>query len=131
MICKLIILIQFGLSNLRKKCYTDNAIEELINALKVFTVKSIEELESLRGEDYMDEAINEIKRLCRDEKIIGLYDKEEEERRVRNCQIRYAKNQGIEESRVKIARNMLNENIDISIISKVTSLTEEQIADLK
>lgn len=120
-----------SLSNLRKKCYTDNASEELINILKIFTVKTLEELESLRGEDYMDEAISEIKRICQDEKIIGLYDKEEEERRVKNCQMRYAKNQGIEEGKIEIVKNMLKENIDISLISKVTGLSKEEIEKLE
>lgn len=46
----------------RNKCYTNGENKELINILRLFTVKSIEELKALRGEDYMNEAIEEIKK---------------------------------------------------------------------
>ncbi len=39
--------------------------------------------------------------------------------------------QGIEERNIEIAKNMLEENMDTSIISKITDLTKIQIAGLK
>ena len=38
---------------------------------------------------------------------------------------------GIQEEKIKIAKKLLKENIDISVIMKVTELTEEEIKELK
>ena len=38
---------------------------------------------------------------------------------------------GTQEEKIKIAKKLLKENIDISVIMKVTELTEEEIKDLK
>ena len=39
--------------------------------------------------------------------------------------------EGIEKNKIEIAKNMLKENLDIELISKVTGLSEEQISSLK
>ena len=39
--------------------------------------------------------------------------------------------QGIEQQKLEIAQNMLKENIDISLISKITNLSLETITKLK
>jgi len=39
--------------------------------------------------------------------------------------------QGSRQEKIEIAKNMLNENMDIEIISKVTGLTKEEIETLK
>ena len=39
--------------------------------------------------------------------------------------------QGTEQSKNEIAKNMLKENMDISLISKLTGLSNEQINNLK
>ena len=39
--------------------------------------------------------------------------------------------QGSEKEKINIARNMLKENMNISLISKLTGLTEEKINNLK
>ncbi len=116
-----------NLDSLKNKCYTNDENEELINILRLFTVKSIEELEALRGEDYMDEAIDEIKRLCQDENIIGLYDAEAVATKEMNSRLAYAKQQGMKIA----AKNMIEENMDTSVISKITGFTKEQIEKLK
>ena len=38
---------------------------------------------------------------------------------------------GISEGIVKVAKSMVNENIDINIISKVTGLTKDQLISLR
>ncbi|MCI9585453.1 MAG: hypothetical protein HFH45_02305, partial [Bacilli bacterium] len=49
--------------------------------------------------------------------------------------VKYAKEDGIEQGskqeKIAIAKNMLAENIDIQVISKVTSLAKEDIESLK
>ncbi len=95
----------------------------------------------------MDEAINEIKRICRDEKIIGLYNAEKVAKKEMNTRLDYAEQQGFEkghgvgygegnengkmEEKLEIASNMLKKDVDISFISEMTGLTKEQIEELK
>lgn len=38
---------------------------------------------------------------------------------------------GSKQKEIEIAKKMLNKNMDISIISEITSLTEEEIENLK
>ena len=40
-------------------------------------------------------------------------------------------NVGKKEEKIKIAKNMLKENLDIALISKITDLTEEEIKNLE
>ena len=41
------------------------------------------------------------------------------------------KTEGKREEKIKIAKNMLNDNVDINLIKKYTNLTEEEITALK
>ena len=55
-----------NLSKIEDLCYTSDERSELVNILKIFKATNEEELDNLRGEVYMDEAIDEIRRICRD-----------------------------------------------------------------
>ena len=76
-----------------------------------------------------------IENLSEDEKMIGLYDAEKIAEKVRNTQINNAKKEGIEQGakkeKLEIANNMLQENVDINFISKVTNLSIKDIENLK
>jgi len=80
-------------------------------------------------------------------KFVGLMSQEEEAEKLQNTLISGARKEGIAEgieqgiergiaegtrqNKIEIAKNMLNENIDIQIITKVTGLTEKEIETLK
>jgi predicted transposase/invertase (TIGR01784 family) len=78
----------------------------------------------------------------KDDAIVGLYDKEEQERRfintARNEGIKIGTekgiNQGIKQGKqagkIEDATNMLKANIDINLISKVTGLSIDEIKKL-
>lgn len=123
-----------NLDSVRRKCYTNDANEELINILKIFTAKSEDELEVLRGENYMNDAIDEIKKLCQDKNIIGLYDAEAVARKEMNSRLEYALEQGleqgIEQQTIFIARNLKNIGTPIEDIVKATGLSKEEIEEL-
>ncbi len=119
-----------NLSKIEELCYTNDE-SELVNILRIFKATNEEELDCLRGEEYMDEAIDEIRRICREHNIIGVYNAEKVANKVMNNRLDYAKQQGREEGIEKIAKNMLNEQANISFISKVTGLTKEQIEELE
>ena len=124
-----------NLSKTEEICYTGDENEELVNILKLFKAKNEEELNGLRGEEYMDEAINEIRRICRDKKIIGLYDAEKVAKKEMNNRLDYAKQQGydegIEQRNIEIARNLLKAGVNIEVIIGATGLSKKQIEDLK
>ena len=123
------------------KCYNEEEIERL---LRIFTEENID---SLRGDKIMDEAIDELERISRDTGIIGLYDAEVVERKVYNSKMMYAEKIGMEKGMKKgmkkgmekgfkqrnkeIVNNMLKENMPIDIICKITGLNEKEINDLK
>ena len=118
------------LEYLRNNCYNEIS-NELEKLLQLFIIEDKYNLEKLRSEKYMEKAINELEKLSNDERIIGLYDKEKVARKTLNTQLKSAKLEGIEERNIEIAKNMLNEDINLSAIVKCTGLTEEEINSLK
>ena len=92
------------------------------------------------------EVANELKRLTNDAYTIGLYDEEEERRRIENSIKISAKSQGIKQGikqevkqgikqganneKKSIAKSMLSKKMDISLISELTGLSKKQISML-
>ena len=117
-----------------KKCYNQNI--KLTDLLKIFSLKGIEDIrgEKIMDKDVkkaMDDALSELERISSDEKIVGLYDAEKREKMIRNSMIETAKEQGIEQEKLNIAKNMLNQGIDLETIAKCTNLSIEEIEKLK
>lgn len=82
----------------------------------------------IAGDDNIMKKIKDkIEELNEDENILGLYDAEEEARRVWNTKIKYAEKQ----RDIEIARNMLNKGIDIETIVECTSLTKRRNRRIK
>lgn len=84
-------------------------------------------LKEIVGDDEILKKVSKkLKELNSDSKVIGLYDIELEEEKIRRTQLKYAEDKKSRE----IAKNMLSENIDISIVSKVTGLPISKIQSL-
>lgn len=87
----------------------------------------------------MKEFNDEVSKLNENEEFVRTITPEEDFRLIMNSERRYAREEGHAEGHVEghndatveIARNMLKENIDINIISKVTNLSIEEITNLK
>lgn len=83
----------------------------------------------------MKKVYEKLESLNSDEEIIGLYDVEKEEERVRQTQLLGAERKGIEkgqkEKTVEIAKSMLKDGMDILLIKKYTNLSESEIESLK
>ena len=113
-----------------------NKEDELKRLLELFISENVE---NLRGIDIMDEAINELEILSQNENIIGLYDAELLEQSIReeikDKALKNGLEKGIEKGQydkgIEIAKKMLNENMDIEVISKITDLSKQEIIDLK
>ena len=84
------------------------------------------------------EVAKELKKLTNDVYTIGLYDEEEERRRIENSIKITAKKQGIKQGvkqgasneKKSIAKSMLDKNMDIPLISELTGLSKNQITML-
>jgi len=87
-------------------------------------------MEKVVGEG-MKSILDKVMELSNDERLVGLYNKEEfAEAREYGMHLAGKEEgiqEGIDQTQKQVVINMLNENIDISIVSKVTGLTEDQI----
>ena len=72
----------------------------------------------------MEEFIKEAKDASCDNETLTSYDKEWETKL-------WGREEGIEETNIKIVKNMLKDNLPIEKIIKYTSLTEEEIKDIQ
>ena len=75
----------------------------------------------------LKEAVEKLDRISEDEKMQRII--ELREKAIRDEHAIYAK--GVDDGIIKIAKNMLKENIDIEMIIKVTGLTKEEIENLR
>ena len=88
-----------------------------------------------KGDRIMEEYVKESIKASMDEEVIGLYDKELHLEKLRLSELKEAKGkgieQGIEEEKLEIAKELLNNNVQVDIIMKSTGLTKEEINNLK
>ena len=93
-----------------------------------------EELESIKGDKYMDRLKEEVVEINNDEEMIKLLSDEDEERLYINTMKEIGKEEGvkegIEQNKLEMVKRMLKENIDISTISRVSGLSEKEIKEI-
>ena len=77
----------------------------------------------------------EVKRLNQNQKFTEFMSAKEEEEKLKKTLIEDAKNEGIEigiqENKIEIAKNMLENNMNVKLISKLTELSISEIEALK
>ena len=82
----------------------------------------------------MEEVKKKLVDLTEDANFIGLYDKEEADRRELYDRTRYAEKlgheSGLKEGQLKIARKMKDEHMDLDTIVRITGLSMEEIEKL-
>ena len=97
--------------------------------------KQLIEFNKEYGDDIVNEYIEEFNKVIEIKEFKPLFSKEEDERRIRNSEKLEGYEQGIEqgqqEEKIEIAKNMLSENIDVGFISKITGLSIDFINKLK
>ncbi len=107
--------------------------EKKLLLLALNTKKEIEEI--VKGDDVMEKAGKKLTELSEDEELIGMYDKELMETKIRNTMIRSAEihaeekgiKQGIEQNQKQVVINMLNNNYSYSQIREITGLSEVEV----
>ena len=84
----------------------------------------LDKLKGLGDEKVMNEYLREAEEVSFEEGFGEAYDKEQALKDE-------GKTEGKREEKIEIAKNLLKENFEISMISKITNLTEEEITALK
>ena len=117
-----LIFVQIYVPNLRKKWYTKGmkSLSEEEKYILALVEMDLDKLNDLGGENIMDEYVKEAEEVSFEGGVGEAYDKEWALR-----------DQGYRESKKEIAKNLLKNKVDISIIASSTGLTEEEINSLK
>lgn len=128
-----------------KLCY--DKCEEMDKRLWLFTATSFKEMKVACKEEDNIKIIKELERLSMNNKFKDEYDYENVQRKLINSAksegyedgikegmqvsvkqgIKKGKEQGVKQERIEIAKKLLSEKVDITIISKVTNLTINEI----
>lgn len=117
-----LIFVQIYVPNLRKKWYTKGikSLSEEEKYILALVEMDLDKLNDLGGENIMDEYMKEAEEVSFEGGVGEAYDKEWALR-----------DEGKRESKKEIAKNLLKNKVDISIIASSTGLTEEEINSLK
>lgn len=114
------------LAYLNNKCYIELNDEE-----KIIYLFHEKEIDKMRSENYMNEAIDEIERISNDKKIIGLYDKEAVEKKILNSRLIEACEEGENKKEKEVALNMINMGLDDNTIIKSLNISKEDLDNIK
>ena len=139
------IIIQIYLPNIRKKVYNIvnkelvldeeklDKLEDFEKLLLLSVEQDIKDCEKIRKDDeFMARFLKDMVKASRDEEILSSYDKEAEQRAA-SFSDGYddGHDDGVAQNRREVAEAMLQENLDISLISKISKLTEKEIEEIK
>ena len=132
-----------NLAKIENKYYNKEEMtreEKLLLLLGMNQLESIEEIS--KGDYVMEEVKKKLVDLTEDANFIGLYDKEEADRRELYDRTRYAEKigrekglkegheSGLKEGQLKIAKKMKDEHMDLDTIVRITGLSMEEIEKL-
>ena len=119
------------MKKLLKLWYSNSKEKEKFKYLIMMGLEK-EELDSIpKGDTIMNKYKDKITKLNEEPEFQEYMTKEEDDRKMFNTKINYAKKTGIQEEKIKIAENMLKKNFDIDSISEITNLTKEEIKNLE
>ena len=129
-----LIFIQIYVPNLRKKWYTEGekSLSEREKYILALVDMDLEKLKGLGDEEVMKAYIKEAETVSFEGNFGEAYDKEwalKDEGKREGIEL--GKKEGIELSKKEIAKNMLKEKMKLSIITKVTGLTEKELTALE
>ena len=127
-----LIILEFNIDKIKDEWY--NGISEY-NFVAALDLEG-EELDKIcEGDKYMELFEKEVKRLNQNQKFTEFMSAKEEEEKLKKTLIEDEKNEGIEigiqENKIEIAKNMLENNMNLKLISKLTELSISEIEALK
>ena len=123
--------IYVNLKLIREKYKRELNLDKLEKELLILTLTKIEEIEKIaKGDEELMEVAKELKKLTEDVDTIGLYDLEEERKRIENTKLITAEEKGANNEKKSIAKNLLKMGIPKENIMQATGLSKKQITAL-
>lgn len=99
--------------------------------LMLLAAPTEEEMDKIsEGDKLMEELNDKVKRLNQDSEVLDVIIENEEEITA-NSMYEKGISQGEKNKEIEMARNMLKEKMDVSLISKITGLSKEEIENIK
>ena len=121
------IIYEIDMKKLLKLWYSNSKEKEKFKYLIMMGLEK-EELDLIpKGDTIMNKYKDKITKLNEEPKFQEYMTKEEDDRKMYNTKINYARKSGIEYT----AKNMLKKSFDIATISEITGLTTEEIRNLE
>ena len=124
------IIYDINMAKCKKLWYTK---DKSFNEYKYIMMLDLEEeeLEDLSKKDkVVSKYMKTLEEVNKDPEFREYMSAEEDARKMENSHLDEARNEGRNESKLEIARNLLNNNVDLSIIINSTGLSEEEIKKL-
>jgi len=124
---------EFNLDKIKEMCYNEGKKEYKILATLMCDKEELHDI--CKGDKVLEKLESEVVKMNEDDQIRENLLAIENAKRVHATLMDNAKEEGLAEGskqkEIEIAKKMLNKNMDISIISEITSLTEGEIEELK
>ncbi len=126
---------EINMEKLKKIWYDKNELEIEKNKYLLMLDMEIKDIKKLPKDKVVREYMEKIEKLNNDPMFINWITKEKDEQMIKNTQLYNATqnglNLGIEQRNIEIAKNLLEQNIDISVIMNATGLTKGEIESLQ
>ena len=120
-----------NLKLIREKYKRGLNLSKLEKELLILTLTNVEEINRLaKGDEELMEVAKELKNLSYDIDTIGLYDEEEERKRIENTKLINAEEKGAKDEKKSIAKNLLKDGLPIPKICEYTGLSKSQVTML-
>ena len=141
---------EINMEKLKKIWYDKNELEIEKNKYLLMLDMEIKDIKKLPKDKVVKEYMEKIEKLNNDPMFINWITKEKDEQMIKNTQlynatqeginiginqgisqgIKQGINQGMKQEKIEIAKNLLEQKVDISIIMSATGLTKEEIEKL-
>lgn len=135
-------IIELNMEKYKEMWYHGSEKEKEENKFLIMLDLNEEELKKIKGDKVVSKYMKEINKLNNDSEFVEYMSAEEDARKIYNSRMYDAREkgfkqgydegieQGIEQNKIEIAKNLLNNNVDINIISLSTGLSQEEIKNL-
>lgn len=132
------IIYEINMDKYKEILYNKNKEEIEKNKYIIMLDMNLEELEKYKEDKVVKEYMEKMERLNQNPMFINWITKEKDEEMIRNTQLFKAEEKGInkgiakgrEQANLEIAQKMINEKVDIHVVSKVTGLSINEIKKL-
>ena len=94
-------------------------------------LKELDKLSKISKDRRVNKYMDEVKRVNEDPEFREFISAEEDNRKIENSIKKELREEGQEEEKIEIAKNMLSRKMDTKLISEITGLTEIELSNIK